>query len=257
MIRINLLEHLPAPTERLQAMLNPGRSGGFISRRETVLGGLFLLLAFAILGTQLWLRQEPVEESQVESDAPASVWEPRISKGPGAVNPFARPHGETAAGSLDQPATPAPSAAQPDTAPPTARTPRRPEQPPASKETEAAPELKPAAPSLEGSEGLTAIRVTPLEDGVDIFVAIKGRPQVQSFRVEDPNRVVLDVPGAVLEAPREQHVQRVDSTWVTRVRVAQNDIEPPLVRLVIEVPQFPAVNSSVSDAGVAIRVRQP
>ncbi len=252
MIRINLLDHMPAPTERLQAMLNPSRSGGFISRRETVLGGLFLLLAFTILGTQLWLSQEPEEEiPPAEEVAKRPDYGAEFKMGRGASNPFAPKKASPAA---------VPKATPPEPAEPKAVTPPAKAAPPPAEPKPAA--SKPAEPKEQDDPpatraAMTGIRVTPLEDGVDVFLPIEGRPRVRSFRVDSPNRVVFDIPGAILEAPRDQRNQRVDSVWATRVRAAQNSVEPPLVRVVLEVPQFPSINHFVSDAGVAIRVRQP
>lgn len=241
MIRINLLDHLPAPAERLQAMLNPGRAGGFISRRETVLGGLFLLLAFSILGTQFWLSQEPPQDAIVESPPARPAAKP-------APKPVAKPPSETDAEEAAAAFARLPPA-RPATLPPPAAG-KPPEVP--------KPELssKPASTLASGSK-LTAVNVTPLEDGVDIFLPIQGKPDVRSFRVDNPKRVAFDIPGAILDIPREQSVQRIESEWVTRVRAAQNALDPPLVRVVLEAPEFPAVKISVSEMGVAIRVRQP
>ena len=234
MIRINLLDHLPAPTERFQAMLNPGRTGGFISRRETLLGGLFLVLAFGILGTQLWLSQEPVEPESVRPEvARQDPPKPVVAPPPPSFQ-------------LDE----ANEIAEAFAELPPAEAPTPPPQPAAKK-------APPPEPALGGDGKITGVRVTLLEDGVDIFLPIKGRPRVRTFRVDNPNRVVFDIPGAILDAPREQQNQRIDSPWVTRLRAAQNELEPPLVRIVLEVPDFPATDNSVSDEGVAIRVRRP
>jgi len=256
MIRINLLKHMPAPTERLQAMLNPSRSGGFISRRETILGGLFLLLAFTILGTQLWLAQEPQEEPPVEevSDRPASAY-PQFKMGAGAANPF---EGKKPSDAGSQPARLDSTPTAPKSAPPAAQS--APE--PVVAKTAPKPAAEPQSPAApKGDEAfsgkITGVRVTAVEDGVDLFLPVQGRPRVRTFRVDNPNRVVFDIPGAVLEAPREQTSQSVESAWVSRVRAAQNSIEPPLVRVVLEVPEFPSIQHSASDAGVAIRVRRP
>lgn len=254
MIRINLLNHLPAPTEGLQAMLHPGRSGGFISRRETILGGLFLLMAFAILGSQLWMHREPAEEPAAQSArAPVTKVEanpnnpsgPGYRGGQGGSPPFATKPGTT------KPETAPPAAeAAPESAP-------EPAPKPTTQTAASRPSPEPAKPDAAARSPLTAIRVTPIEDGVDIFLPIEGSPRVKTFRVDDPSRVVFDIPGATLEAPNEQRVQRIDSPWITRVRVAQNTIEPPLVRVVLEVPDFPKTSSSVSEVGIAIRVRRP
>jgi hypothetical protein len=234
-IRINLLKHLPPSEERLQSMLNPARSGGFISRRETILGGLFLALAAGILGSQLWLSRVAEEEDfEAASSAP-----PVVSSAPAPPAP----------------AIPVPAAPAEQPAP-------RPEPP----EIVATAEVAPASPTGKAAEGresepgrlrLSEVRVTSVGDGLDIFLAVTGSPKIRSFRVDNPSRVVFDIPGAILEAPSDQRIQRLDGALVSRLRIAQNELEPPLVRLVLEVPEFPAAAGSVSEAGVSIQVRRP
>ncbi|MBI1357648.1 MAG: AMIN domain-containing protein [Acidobacteria bacterium] len=233
MIRINLLEHLPAPTERLQAMLNPGRSGGFISRREVVLGGLFLGLALAILGTQLWFRQEDLEPEAPSLEAAVETPAPRPASPPAAP----------------------PAQAQPDPLPVAELIV---EAPPAEPDPPAREPSETARPATAGAPlHVTALQLTPLATGLDVFVSIAGAPTVRSFRVDNPNRVVFDIPGATLDIPDAQRNQVVDGELVQRVRIAQNTLDPPLVRLVLETPVFPAVEISSNDAGVSLRIRQP
>ena len=240
MIRINLLKHLPAPEERLQAMLNPTRSGGFISRRETMLGGLLLALAAGILGSQLWLSRG----AEDEDFEPTSTAQPLVSPAPTPRQQQPPPV---------QAAQPLPEAEDSEA--------RQVAEafaalPPAELPT--APAVAPESTSQQdGAMRITAVRATPAGDGVDVFLAVAGAPKVRTFRVDNPSRVVFDIPGAILEAPPEQRVQRLEGALVSRLRIAQNVLDPPLVRLVLEVPEFPDATSSVSAAGVAIRVRRP
>jgi hypothetical protein len=239
-IRINLLKHLPAPDERLHAMLNPTRSGGFISRRETMLGGLFLALAAAILGSQLWLSRG-AGSADVEPSAPRPV-----------VSPAPAPRQQ-------QPQPPV-QAAQPEPEPEDSEARQVAEAfaalPPA--ELPAAPAVASESPApQDGAMRITAVNATPAGEGLDIFLAVAGSPTIRSLRVDNPSRLVFDIPGVILAAPPDQRVQRLEGPLVSRLRIAQNVLDPPLVRLVLEVPEFPAATSSVSADGVAIRVRRP
>jgi hypothetical protein len=80
-------------------------------------------------------------------------------------------------------------------------------------------------------------------------------PRASSFNVENPRRVVIDIPGVRLQAPGATRNEAVDSSpLVRRLRIAQNTLNPPLVRVVLEVDAFPEVDVSSSAAGLAIRV---
>ena len=70
MIRVNLLKARGGPGERIQAVLNPGGPSAFISKREVILAGLFVVLGCVILATQLRLGDSSEEEAAGASDSP-------------------------------------------------------------------------------------------------------------------------------------------------------------------------------------------
>jgi AMIN domain len=244
MIRINLLEVRPRSAERLDSILSSGRSSTFISRREAVLGALFLVFTLVILGVLVSRFSPDGEESAkadaVEETAPPveSAAEPAV-----AVLPSAPP---TEA---------AEAAAKPREEPPPAEAPiaaSKPE-PPARPAPEAAPAR--VEPPASSGRTLTAVRATPLADRVDVFLEMENPPSIKGFRVEKPARLVFDIPGTLLLAPDSQRSQEIASPLVSRLRIAQNTFDPPLVRLVLEVREN-AIRSDVSTsaAGVSIHV---
>ncbi len=247
MIRINLLAVRPKSPERLDALLSPGGSSTFISGREAILGGVFLLVTVVILGVLAYrfasTDEDPGEETAVAEASADPAAEAQAAAVPAEEPEPAAP--EPLAPSQPEPAaTPAP--AQPQAAAQQAPPPRQPRS---------SPPLA-AATGSAGATGrsLTAIRVTPLQDRVDIFLEMTDATRVDGFNVNNPPRVVFDIPGALLLVPDSLRNQAVDSPLVSRLRIAQNKFDPPLVRLVLDAPQFPAIQTSASAAGLSIRV---
>jgi hypothetical protein len=243
MIRINLLEVRPRSAEPLSSILSSGRSSTFISRREAVLGGVFLALTVAILGV-LVSRLSPTEAT-VEAVEAVAASEPALEQAPRAE--------------LDLP----PRADDPAPAAETIFAPQAP--PPAAEPQPAAPPAPPARPGAAppraetalgpGEHALTNIRATPLADRVDVFLEMPNAPEINAFRVDAPARLVFDIPATRLLTPDGERTRKIDSALVSRLRIAQKTFDPLLVRLVLEVQEGPVeMHISRTSAGVSIRV---
>ena len=105
-----------------------------------------------------------------------------------------------------------------------------------------------------GAVTLSAVNVLDVAGGLQIFVATNGRPEYKLFRVENPNRVVIDMPGTWMEIPREGREQQVSHSIIKQLRVAQNQLDPPMVRLVLEVSSFPELQVVPREDGLTISV---
>ena len=237
MIRINLLEVRPRSAERFGAILGAGRSSTFISRREGILGVVFLALTAVILAV-LAMRFGPGGGEPTEVAAasePAPELETVVPETPPEPAPEPQPL-------LEEP----PAVIEPAPPEPAERAPER---------------RRPAQGSLADApseRALSGIRATPLSGQVDVFLELPGVGEVQSFRLENPPRLVFDIPGATLTAPDRQRNQRLASPLVERLRIAQFRLEPPVVRLVLELGRAPAeAEVSTSAAGVSVRVTAP
>jgi hypothetical protein len=101
---------------------------------------------------------------------------------------------------------------------------------------------------------LNDVRILPVAGALQIFVAAASLPEYKLFRVENPNRVVIDLPGAWLEVPRDSREQQVSHSIVRQMRIAQNQLDPPLVRLVLEVSSFPEFQVAPRTDGLMISV---
>ena len=245
MIRINLLEVRPRSAERLESILSSGRSSTFISRREAVVGALFLVLTVAILGV-LASRFSPGEK-ETERTVAAAEESPKTSpevQTPASDTPSADAYEPEAPAQTEEP--PEDSPGEPAFEMPAAEA--APEEPPP-------PADPPRAPDGGEVYLVSTVRATPLPDRVDVFLEIPDAPPVNSFRVDGPPRLVFDIPGALLLASDPERTQHIDSPLVNRLRIAQNTIDPPLVRLVLELGAAPAkAEVSTSAAGVSIHV---
>lgn len=264
MIRINLLDAKPGAAERMHTVLHPGGSS-FLSRRELALAGAFLALASVILATQIHLSSDAEE-----SAAAASTTAPEPPPAPetpaaGALAEVAEDAPDAAADEPEAPAAepgseidfidargPAPAARRPAPVETAKAVPPAPKAAP-----ESAPEAGPGAPAAEPSASpreLTAITVEPSEDVVDVHLTIPDAPEPTWFRLDDPPRVAFDLSGAVLVVERGGRVHDVGHPLLDRVRVAQNRLDPPKVRVVFEVPQTSEVSVDRSADGVHIRL---
>jgi hypothetical protein len=65
---------------------------------------------------------------------------------------------------------------------------------------------------------------------------------------------VIDLPGVTHEIPRESREQQVAHPIVHEVRIAQNQLSPPLVRLVLLVDSFPGMHVVPSASGLLIEI---
>jgi hypothetical protein len=101
---------------------------------------------------------------------------------------------------------------------------------------------------------MSALRVLGEGNALQIVAATNGRPEYKMFRIDNPGRVVIDLPGVRQEIPRPDREQHVSNSVVKSVRVAQNRIEPPLVRLVLEVESFPEMEILSRPDGLLINV---
>jgi hypothetical protein len=235
MIRINLLEVRPRSSERLDSILSSGRSSTFISRREALVGVMFLALTGGILGV-LAMRFGPGGAEPADVEAASTVAPPPTA--PQAVIP--------------EPPAPAPIMEQPPVEQPPIEEPAAAESapPPRTQEAVAPPEAASGAGHV-----LTNVRATPLADWVDVFLEVPNSAEINSFRMENPPRVVFDLADSALAVVDAQRNQALDSPLVKRLRMAQFSLEPPVVRLVLEVGDGPVSTTlSRSAAGVSIRV---
>ena len=218
MIRMNLLKAKFGSGGRLAS---PGGSPAWISRREVLLGVIFLLLGVGVLGWQLSDFGESEEGLTAEVgsiEPPAADGEPDAA--PGEVEPATSEPSESSS-------PPGPAAEPP--AEPAAR--------PASSDAREA--QRAAGTSSPGR--LTQLVASEEGDRLRVFVATGSKPEYRSFRLDDPPRWVIDLPGVQVAVERSQRELSVSHPLVRRVRVAQNSLTPLKARVVLDLVGRPEV----------------
>jgi hypothetical protein len=113
-----------------------------------------------------------------------------------------------------------------------------------------------AVPPASGSTVnlLHELRVEPAGNNLRILALADRAPEYKMFRVDNPDRIVIDIRALRLDLPRESREQKISHALVRGVRIAQNQIEPPVVRLVLEVSSFPELQILPRADGLQINV---
>lgn len=282
MIRVNLLRNRK---EGLGGLVSePAAASSFISGREVLLAGLFLVLGGAILWFVLGHHGEPdpavTAGGAVTGDesAEAVVTPARGDAGRPAPTRLAAPPATGPAAT--QTTAPAVTRSTPATAvaAPTSATPAPAAGATASSAAQAgsrgstllaerssaaqapaAPSSAPAAqPAATGGViTMRGLSVLGTGNSLQILASTTGQPEYKMFRVENPNRVVIDLAGVRHEIPREYREQRLSNSIVSEVRVAQNQLDPPIVRMVLQVESYPQLQILARPDGLLINVTGP
>lgn len=234
MIRVNLLKAKSGSGGRLAS---PGGPLAFISRREVLLAVIFLLLGAGVLGWQLSDFGNSGESLTAVSggiEPPAAKPAPQDSVAAGEPD-AARGEPEPATGEPElgtsepsESSSPLGSASEP-AAEPTVR--------PASSDAQ---EVQRAAGTSSPGR-LTQLVTSEEGDRLRVFVATGSKPVYRSFRLDDPPRWVIDLPGVQVALERSQRELSVSHPLVQRVRVAQNTMTPLKARIVLDLVGGPEV----------------
>ena len=258
MIEINLLRPRIKPPG-WQAPLEPRGWSAFISRRELVLAIVFLALSFAVLrvGFGLFDLEATVMGDQTSSvpphPPPSEDFLPDAqsqTESLAEASALAREAGTVADPTVDSPLV------GPPPLPSSPSTPANPPPGPAASpqgSPNAEPPLGESLASPSGGELMQLRRVTQ-GSLVQVVVLANGSPTYNTFQVDNPNRVVIDIPGFHVEIPTDQRSQAITHPSIKRVRVGQYQDNPPVSRLVFDVVSFPDVEISSQPGSLRIRL---
>lgn len=271
MIRVNLLQNRREPVDGLEAAIAATGASAFVNRREIVVGALFLALGAGILymnsvtaaGSEA---QIPVvapageEEARRPAARPAVAIEPSPGEAAGVesaarMQPALAVRPETAAPAPAEAARRKPAAEIAASAPPQESGAVRPLARPATRPAAAVVPPPSAAPALAVVPGeLSALEVSGQGGVLRILATIGTQPAYQMFRLNSPNRVVVDLSGVTLTLPASQRQIAPSHPLVERIRVAQFQVSPPKVRMVLDVSEFPEVSVERGPWGLAFQV---
>lgn len=113
-------------------------------------------------------------------------------------------------------------------------------------------EVRVQAPSAGGKD---LADVVPVADatGVSIHLASAGRLEGKVFTLDNPPRVVVDLPGVTNRVARRVHP--VGASGVLRVRVAQHATDPtPVVRIAVDLDQATTYSLEPTADGAMLRI---
>jgi len=285
MIRVNLLKNRREPVDGLEAAIAASGPSAFINRREIVAGALFLALGAGILYLHSTTAgfgeadlppvaaasderaprpaEQPsvkIEAARLESAAPPqprvagrqpqaaaiaaaaeAVRSPRVAPTapretarvtPAAAPAVASPAGESSAARSLSPPTPRHAAAR-------------------------APASSPSPRSELAGGQLSSLDISSRGPALTILATIGTQPAYQMFRLNSPNRVVVDLSGVTLALPAAQRQLTPSHPLVERIRVAQFQVSPPKVRMVFDVSEFPEIAIEPAPEGLAFQVAAP
>jgi len=239
MIRINFLKPRLAQSEGGE----PVRSGSaFISAREMLLGG-FLLGAAGIL---LYVQFRPAADGRGQEPGPGTE---QAAAAPERIE-MEEPEqpSEDQRRWLEQQIEEERPGPQEDRS----AAPRTPDEKANTRAGGGAPDGEAAASTGE----LRGIEFTPAEGSVSILAATTHRPEPVVFRLGNPKRVVIDLPGTVVAIPESRRQRTVLHSGVSRIRVGQFSADPPRARIVLDVAEFPEVALQPGPQGLEMVVRR-
>jgi len=116
-----------------------------------------------------------------------------------------------------------------------------------------------STPQPQPAEDFTAAELRDLsvstgKNSLRIFAATSQKLTFSVFRLSDPNRVAIDLPGVMLSIARPRRTIEVAHPPLQRVRIEQHRFDPPLVRLVLDVSWFPQLEITPRSEGLEIVV---
>ena len=256
MIRINLLKSPPsAAAGKADAGRPPTQ---WISTREAVAGGVLLGLAVGALlylaGNRTVYRTGALPAKKTAPDQDRAK---QAEAKPG-------PKGKIEAAKT-LPAAAAEQGGSAARSQGAVSSPERPKQPKAAvaeiarPAEAAAPSTLPGVPAAGDSSlpasrfHLSQVSVQPGSEGVTVALRVEPGVAYRTMTLDNPNRVVIDFPDCRLAASIPLSWP-VTASPVRDVRISQFKVEPPVVRMVLDVASIPKYEIHPNSTGLEIRV---
>ncbi|HUG81557.1 MAG TPA: AMIN domain-containing protein [Bryobacterales bacterium] len=267
MIRVNLLQPIGHREGRIESLIRTGGASAFITRGEVLLALGCLAIAAGVLVFQSGGSGEQGRADSVETPLTSPPKQPLVrdidadrqtasGETPGALSGSDVAADTAGAVGVDEtaPGDAIASNLEPLTAetsskvePPAPATPSTPSNPTRSTPTPSPPPVdatpKPSQQPPAAAPVLQQLVVSAEGETLRIFAATGTQPEYSTFRLDNPKRIVIDLPGVRLSLPREQHDQTLDHPQVSRIRAGQHQTNPPRARIVLDVNSYPEVEA--------------
>ena len=253
MIRVNLLRPRTQRGGDLQSALLPGGRSAFISGREVLVAVILLVAGDSMLHLHYGL-----SDSEQADGGENTAAAPR----PGADGADPAPNAQRAGSASADGYEDTTSGGAGEDSPPTLAASPTPEQrafAKAKQDAAARPEAKSrqSATKLSPPPGAAKLRdvlITQRGGALRLSLITGERSTYYMFRLENPNRVVVDVPGTWLALPADRLSQEISHPLVHRIRLGQYKDNPPVSRLVLDVEGFPNLLVFPHSSGLDIQV---
>ena len=105
-----------------------------------------------------------------------------------------------------------------------------------------------------GAAKLREILITERDGSLRLSLITGERSSYDMFRLGNPNRVVVDIPGTWITLPADRLLQEISHPLVQRIRLGQFKANPPIARLVLDVEGFPNLLLFPHSRGLDIQV---
>lgn len=106
----------------------------------------------------------------------------------------------------------------------------------------------------EPAHTVSALRLVPWGQAIEILAEVQGQPQYRSFWLANPDRLVIDVEDAELRVSPAELSRTNPHPLIRQLRAAQNSFEPPLVRIVVETERDGPVEITANAAGISVKL---
>ncbi len=263
MIRVNLLRPRTQRGGGLQSALLPGGRSAFISGREVLVAVILLVAGASMLHLHYGLsdsEQADGGENTAAAPRPGADGADLASADPASPSLASnvQPAGSASAGGYEDTT----SGGAGEDSPPTLAASPTPEQrafAKAKQDAAARSEAKSrqSATKLSPPPGAAKLRdvlITQRGGALRLSLITGERSTYYMFRLENPNRVVVDVPGTWLALPADRLSQEISHPLVHRIRLGQYKDNPPVSRLVLDVEGFPNLLVLPHSSGLDIQV---
>jgi len=123
---------------------------------------------------------------------------------------------------------------------------------PASAESAASAPSTPSAPS---SDGLQVESLSFDAENRAVRIATTSKPDYKHFALNEPDRIVIDVRGTLLDTDPTTGTVTVGRDGVSRIRYCQDQLDPPVLRVVLDLEKPLPYRVETSDSEVLIRLQ--
>ncbi len=101
---------------------------------------------------------------------------------------------------------------------------------------------------------VTALKLIPWGQAIEVLAEVKGQPQYRSFWLTNPDRLVIDVEDAELRVSPAELSRTSPHPLIRQLRAAQNSFEPPRVRIVVETERDGPVEITANSSGISVKL---